>query len=1039
MSLSSPFIKRPAGTTLLTIAVALAGIIAYFFLPVSPLPEVDFPVVSVSASLPGASPDTMASSVATPLERQFGRIAGVNEMTSTSSLGNASINLQFDLSRNIDAAARDVQAAINAAAGQLPTNLPSKPTWRKVNPADSPIMILTLTSDIYDKARMYDVASSILSQKLSQVQGVGQVTVGGGANPAVRVEVNPTLLNNMGLSLEDVRTVLGNVNTNNPRGSFSDDRNTFSISTTSQLLKAKEYRPLLIAYHNGSPVRLSDVASVVDSVEDIRTTGLANGKPAVLMIVFRQPGANIIDTVDLVDQMIPQLQASIPPAMKLSVLLDRTTTIRASVADVQQTLLLSVGLVVLVVFFFLRDMRTTLIPSVAVPVSLVGTFGVMYLLGYTIDNLSLMAMTIATGFVVDDAIVVIENITRHLEEGLSPLEASLKGASEIGFTVMSISISLIAVFIPILLMSGLVGRLFREFAVTLSVAIVISMVISLTTTPMMCATILRYRRESEGKKRGMFQRMAKWVDDRILGVYEHTLTIVLRHPLVTLLVFVATVALTAGLYVTAPTTLFPQQDTGRLSGAIKADQDTSYQAIGKIVTEFATIVSNDPAVEGVVAFSGGGGGTANTGRMFVTLKPLEQRKVFSADAVINRLRLKTAHVPGAVLLMQSAQDLRTGARSGNALYQYTLQGDNLQDLNEWAPKVVAKMRTLPGLADIDSDQQNGGLEASLVIDRLTASRLGIDSETIDNTLYDAFGQRQVSTMFFPLNQYHVVMEVEPKFWQNPDGLKYIYVKSTSGNLVPLSAFTHYETRTTPLAINHSGTFPSITVSFNLTGAVALGQAVTEIEDAVAAMGLPATLHGSFAGTAAEYQSQQSHTLILVLAAVVAVYIVLGILYESFIHPITILSTLPSASVGALLALRISHTDLSVIALIGIILLIGIVKKNAIMMIDFALEAERREHLSPRDSIFKACLLRFRPITMTTMAALLGGLPLALGTGTGSELRRPLGITIVGGLIFSQMLTLYTTPVIYLYMDRFRLWSRGLITGRTAEGTLSPAT
>jgi hydrophobe/amphiphile efflux-1 (HAE1) family protein len=1037
MSLSTPFIKRPVGTTLLTIAIALAGIIAYFFLPVSSLPEVDFPVVSVSASLPGASPDTMASSVATPLERQFGRIAGVNEMTSTSTLGNASITLQFDLTRNIDAAARDVQAAINAAAGQLPANLPSKPSWRKVNPADSPIMILTLTSDIYDKAHMYDSASSILSQKLAQVQGVGQVSVGGGANPAVRVEVNPTLLNNMGLSLEDVRTVLGNVNANNPKGSLSDGQRTFSLSTTDQLLKAKEYQPLIIAYHNGSPVRLSDIASVVDSVEDIRTTGLANGKPAVLMILFRQPGANIIDTVDRVDAMIPQLQASIPPAMKLAVLLDRTTTIRASVHDVEMTLLLSIGLVVLVVFFFLRDIRSTLIPSVAVPVSLLGTFGVMYLIGYTIDNLSLMAITIATGFVVDDAIVVIENITRHLEEGLSPVEAALKGAGEIGFTVLSISISLIAVFIPILLMSGLVGRLFREFAVTLSVAILISMVISLTTTPMMCATILRHRRQQDHP--GFFRRIATWVEDRILGLYERTLAVVLRHSLITILVVLVTVVLTAFLYVTAPTTLFPQQDTGRFSGAIKADQDTSYQAISKLVTEFSKIVSNDPAVQGVVSFSGGGGNSANSGRMFATLKPLSQRKGVSADDVINRLRLKTAHVPGAVLLMQSAQDLRTGGRTGNALYQYTLQGDNIQDLNEWAPKVAAKMRTLPGLADIDSDQQNGGLEASLVIDRLTASRLGISSALIDNTLYDAFGQRQVSTMFYPLNQYHVVMEAESKFWQNPDGLKYIYVKSSTSSLVPLSAFTHYSTTTTPLAINHSGTFPSITISFNLTGAVALGQAVTETEEAVAAMNLPATVHGSFAGTAAEYQSQQSHTLVLVLAAIAAVYIVLGILYESFIHPITILSTLPSASVGALLALRITHTELSVIALIGIILLIGIVKKNAIMMIDFALEAERREHLTPRDAIFKACLLRFRPITMTTMAALLGGLPLALGTGTGAELRRPLGITIVGGLIFSQMLTLYTTPVIYLYMDRFRLWSRALITGHAEEGQLQPAT
>jgi multidrug efflux pump len=1027
MSLSTPFIKRPVGTTLLTIAIALAGMLAYFYLPVAPLPEVEFPTVSVSASLPGASPETMASSVATPLERQFGRIAGVTEMTSSSSLGSTSITLQFDLSRNIDAAGRDVQAAINAAAGQLPTNLPSKPSWRKVNPADAPIMILSMTSDIYDKARMYDAGSSILAQKLAQVDGVGQVQVGGGANPAVRIDINPTRLNNMGLSLEDIRTMLGNVNANNPKGLLSDDHGAYSITTTDQLLKAKEYAPLIVAYVNGSAVRLSDVAEVTDSVEDVRTTGLSLGKPAVLLIISRQPGANIIDTVDRIFAMLPELQASIPPAMKLDVVLDRTTTIRSSVRDVEFTLVLSIGLVVLVVFLFLRDGRSTLIPSVAVPVSLIGTFGVMYLMGYTLDNLSLMALTIATGFVVDDAIVVVENIARHLEEGMVPLEAALLGAQEIGFTVLSISISLIAVFIPILLMPGIVGRLFREFAVTLSVAICISLVVSLTTTPMMCATILRAHKEHG--EQGRIYRWAGRIDDLFLGFYEKTLGWILTgfwHPLLSLCATFAAIGLSIVLAYFAPTNLFPQQDTGRLMGGILADQDTSYQQMRGIVTEFATIVSKDPAVQDVVAFSGGGG-PGNTGRMFIVLKDQRVRKM-TADEVIVRLSAKTAHVAGATLFMQSAQDLRTGGRQSNAQYQYTLQGDNLQELQQWAPKVFDEVRTLKGLSQVNSDQQDSGRQASIVIDRATASRLGITSQLIDDTLYDAFGQRQVSTMYFPLNQYHVVMEAEPQFLQNPDGLKYIYVKSNTGELVPLSAFTHYENTITPLAVNHSAQFPSVTISFNLLPGVALSDAVKEIEDTVRGMNLPETIHGDFSGTAATYESQKSSEIMLVIAALVAVYIVLGILYESFIHPITILSTLPSAAVGALLALRIFHIDLTIIALIGIILLIGIVKKNAIMMIDFALEAERREHLSPRDAIFKACLLRFRPITMTTMAALLGGLPLAIGAGTGGELRQPLGITIVGGLMFSQMLTLYTTPVIYLYMDRLRLWSKQLITG-----------
>ncbi|MGN6370287.1 MAG: multidrug efflux RND transporter permease subunit [Phycisphaerae bacterium] len=1026
MSLSSPFIRRPVGTALLTIAIALAGIIAYFYLPVAPLPEVEFPTISVQANLPGASPETMASSVATPLERQFGRIAGVTEMTSSSGLGSTGITLQFDLSRDIDGAGRDVQAAINAAAGQLPANLPSKPHWHKYNPSDAPILILGVTSKIYDKPRIYDAVSSVLGQKLSQVEGVGQVGFGGGANPAVRVEINPSRLNNMGLSLEDVRTVLSSANANRPKGSLSDGERTYSLSTTDQLLTAKEYRPLVVGYHNGSTVRLSDVADVVDSVEDIRTTGLLNGKPAVLVFIRRQPGANIIGTVNRILALMPELQASIPAAMKIQVAVDRTTSIRASVQDVEITLVLAIGLVVLVVFFFLRDFRTTLIPSVAVPVSLIGTFGVMYLIGYTIDNLSLMAMTIATGFVVDDAIVVIENITRHLEEGLSPREAALKGASEIGFTVLSISISLVAVFLPILMMSGIVGRLFREFAVTLSVAVMISLLISLTTTPMMCATMLR-RHDKE--KEGWIKRWAGRMDDLVIAAYRWSLGRVLSHPLAMLLVTIGTVGLTAYLYIIVPKTLFPEQDIGRMAGTIETDQDTSYRQMKGIVGQFVDVVNKEPSVMTVAAFAGGG--TANNGWMFITLKPLGERKESTAQ-VMGRLRAKLSHIPGATLFLQPIQDLHFGGRASSAQFQYTLQGDNLPDIALWAPRVMEKMRSLPGIVDLTSDQKDKGLQASLVIDREAASRLGVSAQAIDATLYDAFGQRQVSTMYYPLNQYHVVMEVTEPFRDDPDSLKYLYVKSNTGALVPLSTFASYQKTTTQLTVSHSGLFPSITISFNLLPGVSLSQAVAEIQDATRMMGIPATVHGSFSGTAQAFQSSLSNELLLVLAALATVYIVLGILYESFIHPITILSTLPSASVGALLALLVTHTELSVIAFIGIILLIGIVKKNAIMMIDFALDAERREHLTPRDAIFAACMLRFRPITMTTMAALLGGLPLAIGAGMGGELRRPLGITIVGGLIFSQMLTLYTTPVIYLYMDRLRLWSKQLITGHGDE-------
>jgi multidrug efflux pump len=1017
VSISAPFIRRPVATTLLTIAVGLAGIVAYSFLPVSPLPQVDFPTIRVQAKLPGASPETMASAVATPLERQFGRIAGITEMTSSSSIGSTSIVLQFDLNRNIDAAARDVQAAINAARGQLPTNLPSNPSYKKVNPADAPVLMLALTSDLVDRARLYDIASSILQQKLSQIAGVGEVDVGGGALPAVRVDVNPTILNHYGLGLEDLRTVLSSANANRPKGALADQDHTWSLGTTDQLLKADVYRPLVVSFKNGGVVRLSDVATVTDSVEDIRTGGLANGKPAVLIIVYRQPGANIIDTVDRVLDLLPSFRASIPPTIKLSVVLNATTTIRASVRDIQITMLISIALVILVVFVFLRSVRSTMIPSVAVPISLIGTFGGMYLLGYSLDNLSLMALTIATGFVVDDAIVVIENITRHLEQGVAPLEAALLGAKEIGFTVISISLSLVAVFIPILMMGGIVGRLFREFAVTLSLAIMMSLVVSLTTTPMMCAKLLRSHDE---EKHGRIYKMNERAFDWILGKYETSLAWVLLHQPLILLVTLLTMAATGFLYVKIPKGFFPQQDTGRINGSIQGDQDISFQAMRGRITQLANTVLEDPAVDAVMGFNGGGfGRPLNTGNMFLTLKPLAERKI-SADQIIGRLRGKLARIPAVTLYLQPVQDLRVGGRSSNAQYQYTLQSDNVQDLLVWGPRMLQKLKSVPGLLDVNSDQQNKGLEAGLVIDRGTASRLGITAQMIDNTLYDAFGQRQVSTMYTQLNQYHVVLEVDPQFWQNPESLKHIYVKTPAGAQVPLSAFTHYAPATAPLVVNHQGQFPAVTLSFNLRPGLALGDAVTAVEDAGREIGLPASIHGSFQGTAQAFQSSLASEPLLIAAALLTVYIVLGVLYESLIHPITILSTLPSAGVGALLALLLCNTDLSVIALIGIILLIGIVKKNAIMMIDFALEAERVEKKKPEEAIYQACLLRFRPIVMTTMAALLGGLPLALGTGVGSELRRPLGIAIVGGLIFSQMLTLYTTPVVYLYLDRARL-------------------
>jgi len=1016
MNVSAPFIKRPVGTSLLAAALLMAGILAFNFLPVAPLPQVEFPVIQVQAGLPGANPETMASAVATPLERQFGRIAGINQMTSTSSLGSTNIALQFDLNRNIDGAARDVQAAINAARSQLPSYLPGNPTYRKVNPADAPILILALTSDTITLPKMYDAADSILSQKLAQIDGVGQVFVGGGAKPAVRAEVNPTLLNKLGVGLDTVRTALGLANAHSPKGEFTGAVNAWTIRNNDQIFRADQYQNLIVSYNNGAPVRLGDVADVQDSVEDVRNIGLASGKPAVLIIVSRQPGANIIATVDRVIAALPQLKLAISPAINLSVVLDRTTTVRASVADIERTLVISVVLVILVVFAFLRTFRATVIPSVAVPLSLIGTFAVMYLLGYSLDNLSLMALAISTGFVVDDAIVVLENITRFIEMGMTPVQAAFRGAREIGFTVLSMSTSLIAVFIPILLMAGIVGRLFREFAVVLSIAIAVSLLLSLTLTPMMCAKFLRGNHE---KKHNFIYRAFEWVFDHLLGTYRHALAWVLRHQPLTLAVTVATACLSIYLYILVPKGFFPQQDTGRLGGSVQAAQDISFEALSAKMRQYVNIVMKDPAVATIVGFAGSG----NTGRMFITLQPLAERKI-TADQVIGRLRGKLAVVPGATLYMQSAQDLTIGGRMGQAQYQYTLQGEDLAELNDWSPRLLQKLRSLPQLRDVNTDQQDKGLQTTVLIDRDTAARLGVAAADVDNALYDAFGQRQVSVMYRQLNQYHVVMEVAPNFSRTKEALDNIYVRGSGGTAVPLSSMAHFGPSNVALAVNHQGQYPSATISFNLAPGVALGDATKVIEDAERSIGFPATIHAGFQGTAAAYLDSLTSSLILVIAALVTVYIVLGILYESFAHPFTILSTLPSAGVGALLALLISKNELNIVGMIGIILLIGLVKKNAIMMIDFALDTERRHGTSPTDAIHEACLLRFRPIMMTTMAALLGGLPLALGTGTGSELRRPLGITIVGGLIVSQMLTLFTTPVVYIYVDRVRLWLRG---------------
>jgi multidrug efflux pump len=1017
MNISAPFIRRPVGTVLLTAAIALAGAVAYFQLPVAPLPQVDFPTISVGASLPGASPEIMASSVAAPLERQLGHIAGVNEMTSSSTLGSTSITLQFDLNRNIDGAARDVQAAINAARANLPANLPSNPTYRKVNPADAPIMILALTSDIYNRGQLYDAASTIMQQRLLQIQGVGQVNIGGGALPAVRVEVNPRLLNSVGLSLVDISTMLGRQNANLAKGQLADEHVTADILANDQLLKADDYKPLVVAYRNGAAIQLSDVAKVQDGVANIRTAGFLNGKPSIPIIIMRTPGANIIQTVELVKAALPSLKASIPAGMNCEVVLDRTTTIRASVREIERTLLVSIALVILVVFIFLRSPRATLIPAIVVPVALIGTFGVMYLCNYSLDNLSLLALTISTGFVVDDAIVVIENVSRHLEKGMTAMQAALIGAREVGFTVLSMSLSLVAVFIPLLLMGGIVGRLFREFAVVLSTAILVSLVVSLTTTAMMCSRLLRYRKPEE---HGWLYRVSEKGFAKILGAYERCLQVVLRHPAKTLMVLFLTIAVNIFLFVVVPKGFFPQQDNGTIMGGVQGAQDASFPAMQSSTARFVNIIKDDPAVQNVIAFTGGGG-AANSGFVYLALKPLEERKL-RADQVIARLRPKLNSVPGASLFLQAGQDLRIGGRMSSAQYQYTIQSDNLNDLVKWGPILLAQVKKLPGFTEVNTDQQNNGLQASLVYDRATAARLGISAQTIDNTLYDAFGQAQVSLMFTSMNQYPVIMEVARQFWQGPQGLDAIYLRATNhSSVVPLSAIAHYLPTTAPIAVNHQGQFPAVTISFNLVPGFALSDAVKSIQQMEQKIKMPETVHGSFSGTLQAFQESLGNELYLIIAALMAVYIVLGILYESYIHPVTILSTLPSAGVGAVLALLIFREDMNVIAIIGVLLLIGLVKKNAILMVDFAITAEREEGKNSRDAIYEACLLRFRPILMTTMSAIFGALPLILSNATGSEFRRPLGITIIGGLILSQVLTLFTTPVVYLYLDRLRLW------------------
>jgi multidrug efflux pump len=1086
MNISAPFISRPVATTLLTLGIALSGALAFLKLPVAPLPQVDFPTISVSAQLPGASPETVATSVASPLERHLGQIADVTEMTSQSGIGQARITLQFELNRDIDGAARDVQAAIVAARADLPANLKSNPTYRKVNPADAPILILAMTSKTLSQGQMYDAASNVFQQRLSQISGVGQVIIGGSALPAVRVELNPKALFKYGIGLEDVRAALASANANSPKGTIDDGDQRYQVYTNDQSTKAADYAPLVIAYRNGAAVQLSDLATVSDSVEDVRNLGLSNGQPSVLIIVFRQPGANIIDTIDSVKASLPSLQAAMPADVNVTVAIDRSTTIRDSLRDTELTLVIAITLVTLVVYVFLRNFRATLIPGIAVPISILGTFGGMYLLGYSLDILSLMALTIATGFVVDDAIVVLENISRHLEAGMPRVQAALRGAQEVGFTVLSISLSLIAVFIPILLMGGILGRLFREFTITLSIAILISLAISLTTTPMMCALWLKPREVDDGPRpRTLF--------DRVHSGYEHSLAWALRHGGLVMLILFGAVCLNIVLFTIVPKGLFPTQDTGRLVGSLQADQSVSFQAMTQKLRQMIDIVQSDPAVEHVVGFtgvgSGGGGGQINTGSVFVALKPITQRP--SVDEVIARLRPQLAKVPGGRLFLVAVQDIRAGGRQSNSTYQYTLQTDNTDDLFTWTPKLVTALEHSAVLADVNSDQQQKGLETDLVIDRDTASRLGITASQIDSTLYDAFGQRQVSVIYSAINQYHVVMEVDPRYTQYPASLDDIYIaasgagaagtalsnspagtvtaaaatqaasaasasataaanannnsarnaainalanagrSSTSSGaavstaketMIPLAAVAHYQPGNTPLSVNHQGLFVASTISFNLQEGASLGEAAAEINEAVNQIHMPASIRGSLAGTAQVFTQSLSNEPVLIAAAIAAVYILLGVLYESYIHPITILSTLPSAGVGALLALMLFHTQFDIIGTIGVILLVGIVKKNAIMMIDFAIHEKRVNNLGARDAIFQACLLRFRPIMMTTMAAILGAVPLALSFGNGGEIRRPLGISIMGGLVISQLLTLYTTPVLYLYMDRLGQWS-----------------
>jgi multidrug efflux pump len=1091
MEPSTPFIRRPVATTLLTFGLAAAGAVAFFKLPVSPLPQVDFPTISVQATLPGASPQDVATTVASPLERHLGQIADVTEMTSSSTVGSTRITLQFGLNRDIDGAARDVQAAINAARADLPTSLRSNPTYKKVNPADAPILVLTLTSDTLTRGDLYDAASTVLAQKLSQVEGIGEVGVSGSSLPAVRVDLIPQAIYKYGIGLEDVRAALASANAHSPKGGIDVGDQRYQIYANDQANKAEDYKSLIVAYRNGAAVHLSDVGEVTDGVENLRNAGLANGKPAVLIILYRQPGANIISTVDLVKALMPQLRASISPAIDIALGVDRSTTIRTSLRDVERSLIIAVMLVIVVVFAFLRNVRATFIPVVAVSVSLVSTFGAMYLIGYSLDNLSLMALTVATGFVVDDAIVVLENVTRYIEEGLSPLEAALKGANEVGFTVLSMSISLIAVFIPILLMGGIVGRLFREFAMTISISILISLAISLATTPMMCAVLLR---PETGEGHGRLYRVSERFFDAMLGFYRRTLTSALEHPRSVMIILAAVLGLNFYLYGVIPKGFFPQQDTGRIIGSIQADQSISFQLMQQKLAQFVNIIKKDPAVDTVVGFTGGG--QTNGGFMFMSLVPLSERHL-SADGVIARLRREMAVVPGATLFLQAVQDIRVGGRASNAQYQFTLQAPTLEELQEWAPKIAAALQREPDvLADVNSDQQSKGLESDLVIDRDAAAQLGVTVSQIDNTLYDAFGQRQVSTIYVARNQYHVIMEVAPRYWQNPETLKDVYVSTSGGSvggsqatnavagtvvssanstaaaaanaqaarnlatnsigatgkgiastgsavstkqetMIPLSAVARFTQGATPLAVNHQGLLVATTISFNLPPNVSLSTAVATIDATMNRIGVPATIRGSFQCTAKAFQDSLNNQPFLVLAALITIYIVLGVLYESYVHPLTILSTLPSAGVGALLALMAFNTEFSIMALIGVILLIGIVKKNAIMMIDFALDAERRRGLSPLDAIREACLLRFRPIMMTTMAAMLGAVPLAVGVGDGGELRQPLGIAIVGGLILSQVLTLYSTPVIYLYLDRFRLWSQRL-SGNAASHTPGPS-